>query len=180
MTLEYHGFDNSEEEEWWSEDESECLDREQDIEEHEYTISGNKARTLKIRLFLTDEGMDDFKWIKNFVAKCTCDGITVANALARYIYREDIRSEFWERMEEPNEETCDVAFHIFDRSGAVKAKYKDHPVQRGTTVWGNELDHGPLSQLKSFMLQRLNYVGKAGTESSVFTFGKGQTVPPSR
>ena len=28
--------------------------------------------------------------------------------------------------------------------GTVKAKYKDHPVQRGTGVWGNELDHGPV------------------------------------
>jgi hypothetical protein len=40
---EYNGFYVSEEEEWWREDGSECLDSEQDIEEHEYTISGNTA-----------------------------------------------------------------------------------------------------------------------------------------
>ncbi|KGO60195.1 hypothetical protein PEX1_037370 [Penicillium expansum] len=39
-----------------------------------------------------DEEMGDFKWIKNFVAECTCDGITVANALAQYIHRKGIRS----------------------------------------------------------------------------------------
>ncbi|KAH2824777.1 hypothetical protein KXW08_007487, partial [Aspergillus fumigatus] len=47
-------------------------------------------------------------------------------------------------MEEPSEETCGVAFHVFDRYGTVQTKYKDHPVQRGTGVWRNELDHGPL------------------------------------
>lgn len=62
---EYNRLDEAEEEGWWreddsedededeSEDESEDLDCEQDIEEHEYTISGDATRTLKIRLFLT-------------------------------------------------------------------------------------------------------------------------------
>jgi hypothetical protein len=127
------------------EDESKCLDREQDIEEHEYTISGNTARTLKIRLFLTDEEMGDFKWMKNFVA----------NVLARFIHREDIRSEFWERMEEPSEETCDVAFYVFDRYRVVKTKYKGYLVQRGTGVQGNELDHGPLVLVKKLYVVAL-------------------------
>ncbi|GLB09298.1 hypothetical protein AtubIFM57258_005215 [Aspergillus tubingensis] len=141
-------FDDSEEEEWWEEDESsddsEEMDHEQDIEEHEYTASSDPARTLKIRLFLTDGQVGGSKWMKSFVVKCTCDGVAVASALARYIDREGMRSKFWERMEEPSEETCDVAFHIFDRYGTVKTKYKDHPVQRGTGIWGKELDHGPL------------------------------------
>jgi hypothetical protein len=47
-------------------------------------------------------------------------------------------------MEVPSEETCNVAFHVFDQYGTVQTKYKDHPVQRGTGVWGNELDHSPL------------------------------------
>ncbi|PYH99228.1 hypothetical protein BO71DRAFT_476797 [Aspergillus ellipticus CBS 707.79] len=146
--VEYNKLDDSEEEEWWEEDESrddsEEMNCEQDVEEYEYTASGDPVRTLKIRLFLTDEQTGGPKWMKNFVAKCTCDGVAVATALARYIHREGVRSEFWERMEEPSEETCDVAFHVFDRYGTVKTKYKDHPVQRGTGIWGKELDHGPL------------------------------------
>lgn len=141
---EYNGLSDSKEEGWWREDESEDLDCEEDIEDHEYTTSGDTPRTVKIRLFLTDEAMGEFKWMKNFIAECTSDGVVVATALARYIYREGMRSEFWERMEEPSEETCGVAFHVFDRYGTVQTKYKDHPVQRGTGVWGNELDHGPL------------------------------------
>ncbi|KAF4220079.1 hypothetical protein CNMCM8980_003368 [Aspergillus fumigatiaffinis] len=155
-------LDDSEEEEWWEEDEwlkedeSEDLDRERDIEEHEYTTSGDTARTVKIRLFSTDEEMDESRWMTNFVAECTCDGVVVATALARYIHREGMRSEFWEKMEVPSEETCNVAFHVFDRYGTVKTKYKDHPVQRGTGAWGNELNHGPLFLFEELHVTELN------------------------
>ncbi|KAJ5098833.1 hypothetical protein N7532_005834 [Penicillium argentinense] len=154
---ECNGLDDSEEEEWWKEDDSEDLDCEQDIEEHEYTTD-DAARTVKIRLFSIDayEGMNKSSWMKNFVAECTCDGVVVATALARYIHRQGMRSEFWEKMEVPSEETCDVAFHTFDRYGTVKAKYKDHPVQRGTGVWGNELDHGPLFLIEKLHVTALN------------------------
>ncbi|KAJ9297976.1 hypothetical protein DTO271G3_4197 [Paecilomyces variotii] len=157
--FDYDGFDDSEEEEGWSEDESENetkeTDREQDIEEHEYVISGDTNQKLKIRLFLTDEQMGEFKWMKTFVAECTCDGVLVATALARYIHRECMRSEFWEKMEEPSQDMCDVAFHVFDRYGTVKAKYKDHPVQRGTGVWRDELDHGPLFLIETLHVTAL-------------------------
>ncbi|KAL2817181.1 hypothetical protein BJX63DRAFT_419735 [Aspergillus granulosus] len=122
----YNGFDDSEEEEWCMEDESKDLDGEQDIEEHEFTTSGDTAQAVKIRLFLTDEEMGDFKWMKNFVAECTCDGVVVATAFARYIHRKGMHSKFWERMEEPSEET-------------------------GTGVWGSELDYGPL-----FLIEKLH------------------------
>jgi hypothetical protein len=147
---EYNELDDSEE------DESEDLDYERDIEEHEYTTSGDTARTVNIRLFLTDEGMNESRWMTNFVAQCTCDGVVVATALARYIHREGIRSEFWEKMEVLSEETCNVAFHVFDRYGTVKAKYKDHPVQRGTGAWGNELDHGPVFLIEKLHVAELN------------------------
>jgi hypothetical protein len=115
---------------------------------------------VKIRLFLTDEEMNESRWMTNFVAECTCDGVVVATALARYIHREGIRSQFWEKMEVPSEETCNVAFHVFDRYGTVQTKYKDHPVQRGTGVWGTSLIMALFSLLKKFMLQHWNYVGK--------------------
>ncbi|KAJ5748236.1 uncharacterized protein N7511_009932 [Penicillium nucicola] len=123
-------------------DENEDLEYQRDIEEHEYTTSGDTTQTLKIRLYLVDETVGD--WMKSFVAECTCDGVDVARAVARYIDRERMRSRFWENMEEPSEETCDVAFHVFDRYGRVNLKYRDHPVQNGTGIWGSELDNGPL------------------------------------
>ncbi|CRL31324.1 EF-Hand 1, calcium-binding site [Penicillium camemberti] len=138
-TEDYSEYNRSDKDEggWRTENDSKDSNDEQEIEEHEYTTSDDPARPIKIRLFLADEGFSESKWMKNFVAECTCDGITVANALAR--------------MEEPSEETCDVAFHIFDRYGTVQAKCKDHPVQRGTGIWGNEIDHGPF-----FLLEKLH------------------------
>lgn len=144
-------LDSSEKEEWGTGDESEDLEREQEVEEHEYTTPGDMARTVKIRLFLTDEGMEQSMWMKTFVAECTYDGVAVATARARYIDREDIRSEFWKKMEVPSREMCDMAFQVFDRYGTVKTKYKGHPVQRGTGIWGKELDYGPL-----FLIEELH------------------------
>jgi hypothetical protein len=67
-----------------------------------------------------------------------------------------MRSEFWEKMEVPSEETCKVAFHVFNRYGTIKAKYKDHPIQRGTGAWGNELDHSPLFLFENLHITELN------------------------
>ncbi|KAJ5219705.1 hypothetical protein N7468_008909 [Penicillium chermesinum] len=110
----------STDEEWWAEDQNEDSNDEQEIEEHEYSTSDDPARTIKIRLFLRDEGFSDSKWMKTLVAECTCDGSVVANALARYIDRICIRSEFWERMEEESEGMCDIAFNIFNRFGFIQ------------------------------------------------------------
>lgn len=70
----------------WNEDEEEDFGREQDIAEHQYTVSGDTARTVNIRLCLSDD--DEFRWMKDLVAECTCDGVVVATATARYIQRE--------------------------------------------------------------------------------------------
>jgi hypothetical protein len=91
---EYDELHDSEEEEWWKEDESKDLGRERDIEEHEYTTSSDTTQTVKIRLFLTNEEMNESRWMTNFVAECTCNGVVVATTLARYIHREGIRSQF--------------------------------------------------------------------------------------
>ncbi|KAJ5618208.1 hypothetical protein N7528_006851 [Penicillium herquei] len=48
---EYNEFDDSEEEEWWREGESGDLNSQEDIEEHEYTISGDTSRPVKIDFF---------------------------------------------------------------------------------------------------------------------------------
>ncbi|KAL2835806.1 hypothetical protein BJX68DRAFT_53282 [Aspergillus pseudodeflectus] len=56
---------------------------------------------VKIRLFLTDDGMDQSKWMKTSIAECTYEGVVVATTLTRYIDREDIRSELWEKWKYP-------------------------------------------------------------------------------
>lgn len=43
-------------------------------------------------------------------------------------------------MEEPTNDTCELAFEVFDRWGCLKSELRDHPVKKGTGVWGTELD----------------------------------------
>lgn len=86
---EYNEIDDSEEKGWWEEDESEDLDCERNIEEHEYTTFSDMARMVKIWLFLTDEEdeeMDESRWMTNFVAQCTCNSVVITTALAWYIH----------------------------------------------------------------------------------------------
>jgi hypothetical protein len=59
-------------------------------------------------------------------------------------------------MEVSSEETCNVAFHILDRCGTVKTKYKGHLVQRGTGAWGNDLDYGPVFLIEKRHVTELN------------------------
>ncbi|KAJ5614657.1 hypothetical protein N7528_008311 [Penicillium herquei] len=140
------------------EDEFDDLDEDQRIdlelqqypEDHEYLIRGDAAQLVKIRLFLIDSYPThrDFgatrTWVRNFVAECTCNGVVVATALARYIRRRRIRHGFWERMQKQSEGMRRFAFEVFDHRGALMMKYKNHPVQKGTGVWRSELDQGPL------------------------------------
>ncbi|KAL2831655.1 hypothetical protein BJY01DRAFT_254163 [Aspergillus pseudoustus] len=154
----------------------EDAERKVDIEEHEHTISGNTATTVKIRLFWTHEDPDESECVTTF-AECTCNKARLASALARCIHREGMRSEFWERMEEPSEQMCDVAFEVFDRYGTVNLKYKRHPVQRGTGIWGDELDHGPLFLIENVHIIALELRRKGlGQKIVSLLLEFGQTV----
>ncbi|KAJ5725226.1 uncharacterized protein N7483_006583 [Penicillium malachiteum] len=133
---------------------------EQEIEDHEYIIPGDVAQLVKIRLFLMNDKTGNYKWMKNFVAECTCNGVVVATTLARHSHPERTNIHpgwtnglrrhrryydgFWETVQERSAEMCRLAFEIFDRYGTIMTKYKDHPRQRGTGIWGSELDQGPL------------------------------------
>jgi GNAT superfamily N-acetyltransferase len=55
-----------------------------------------------------------------------------------------MRESFWLEMEAPTQETHDLAFDLFDRYGRLNAGFYDHDVNKGTGVWGNELDRGDL------------------------------------
>ncbi|KAH2861056.1 hypothetical protein KXV31_007664, partial [Aspergillus fumigatus] len=114
---EYNGLSDSKEEGWWREDESEDLDCEEDIEDHEYTTSGDTPRTVKIRLFLTDEAMGEFAPLTASLSPPLWLGTFIERACALN------SGKGWK---------------------SPARKLADHPVQRGTGVWGNELDHGPL------------------------------------
>lgn len=47
-------------------------------------------------------------------------------------------------MEEPTRETHDLAFDLFDRYGRLNTEFYEHDINKGTGVWGKELDRGDL------------------------------------
>ncbi|KAL5335739.1 hypothetical protein BJX70DRAFT_410287 [Aspergillus crustosus] len=126
-------------------DESNDEDLETEVEQHEFSLPGDHAAAIQIKLFVTEEiDVESPFWLKNLHVRCTHNGRDIAHALARSVSREHIRSKFWERMEEVSQDMCDVAFDTFTRYGTLKPKLISHPVQKGTGAWGDELSHGPL------------------------------------
>ncbi|KAJ5692145.1 hypothetical protein N7462_001568 [Penicillium macrosclerotiorum] len=113
-------------------------------EEHEYTVHGDIERTVKIRLYWVSEAANGHKWPIKLFAECTCEGFAVANAVARLIAREGMRSEFLDIMNQLIREMRDIGIQLFDRYVVVLEKYKHHQHQKGKGVWRKNLDHGPI------------------------------------
>lgn len=73
----------------------------------------------------------------------------VGDCRAFLIRRNQIADTFWDDMEEPEDETAKLAFELFDRFGCLQPQYKEHPVKRGSGVWGGELNHGDILLMRS-------------------------------
>ncbi|KAL2793476.1 hypothetical protein BJX66DRAFT_338795 [Aspergillus keveii] len=125
--------------------------RNNEVEEHEYTTPGDNANTVDIYLFFFDDRIVECPWIQDFGVICTSrDGVTVATAKAHYIDRERIHHDFRRRMVWLGGDMSDLALDVFDQYGTIKSKFKEHPVHKGSGVWGDELDHGPLFVIEQF------------------------------
>lgn len=68
----------------------------------------------------------------------------IGSCNAKLIRRGMMRESFWLEMESPVQETHDLAFDLFDRYGRLNPEFYDHDVNKGSGVWGNELDRGDL------------------------------------
>lgn len=75
-----------------------------------------------------------------------CDG--------KLIRRGDIRATFWSNLEEPTAETSFLAFDLFDRYGRLKPEFKDHPVKKGSGVWGAEFDDGDILLIETLKIDK--------------------------
>lgn len=59
----------------------------------------------------------------------------VGDCRAFLIRRNRIADTFWDDMEEPEDETSELAFELFDRFGCLQPQFKEYPVKRGSGVW---------------------------------------------
>lgn len=66
---------------------------------------------------------------------------TIGNVFGRVIRRHGIQRDFWERMEEPSQDTSNAGFDVFDRYGFLQRAHIEG-AKCGSGVWGRELDDG--------------------------------------
>ncbi|MCJ1384790.1 hypothetical protein MMC17_007908 [Xylographa soralifera] len=102
---------------------------------------------------------EEWPWLKTFSSdvKSDVDGKLnqqIASCKAWFIDREPIRSNFYTEMEEPVQDLSDLAFTVFDRWGCLKTEIKDHPIKKGSGVWGNEIDEGRILVIETLEVDK--------------------------
>lgn len=99
----------------------------------------------------------EWEWLEQIdgVASVELEHSQVAYCNAKLIRRAHMRSAFWVEMEEPSQETSDLAFELFDRYGRLNREYCDHEIRKGSGAWGRELDHGDILLFESISVERL-------------------------
>ncbi|KAK2754516.1 hypothetical protein FQN54_006917 [Arachnomyces sp. PD_36] len=156
---EYEGDDFYGDDEDMETDDEDFEEPEYEVEEKTHVVQSNPETTVKLRLHISKE--EEFgDWIRNIHVHCTLDGDSVGVGFGRYIRRGRIRARFWQYMEETSKEMSDLAFEIFDRHGFLKENLKGHCIQRGTGVWGSELDTGPLFLIEHMEITEKECRGK--------------------
>jgi GNAT superfamily N-acetyltransferase len=64
------------------------------------------------------------------------------------------RSNFYDDMEEPSVESSKLAFDLFDRYGRLRPEFKTHPFKKGSGIWKDELDSGPILLIEDLLIDK--------------------------
>lgn len=128
-------------------------------------------------LDLSDYDSDDeFPWCEELNGRATLKLSTDSPAVSRrankqigschakLIRRGKMRESFWSEMEQPTQETSDLAFDLFDRYGRLNPEFYEHDVNKGTGVWGNELDRGDLLLFENLTVDAVHRRRGIGTK----------------
>ncbi|KAF2241528.1 hypothetical protein BU26DRAFT_525043 [Trematosphaeria pertusa] len=73
-----------------------------------------------------------------------CDALLIKNH----------RINFYHDMEEPSEGTSALAFELFDRYGRLRPEFKEHPIKKGSGIWKDELDSGPIFLIENILIDK--------------------------
>ncbi|KAK4031568.1 hypothetical protein C8A01DRAFT_21238 [Parachaetomium inaequale] len=106
----------------------------------------------------------DWKWLEQIDGLANVGHEQVADCNVKLIRRARMRRAFWVEMEEPSEETSDLAFELFDRYGCLNREYYEHGIRKGSGVWGQELDHGDILLFESLSVVPLWRHQRIGTK----------------
>ena len=84
---------------------------------------------------------------KDFIGACS----------GNVVDRKRIRADFYTEMEAPTHELSELAFGLFDRWGNIKSDYLEHPVKKGSGVWGKELNRGSFFYIENLKVDKDHY-----------------------
>lgn len=103
----------------------------------------------------SNDDPDEAPWLKTFeVEEATREGLPIAYIVAHRIGREKIRAIFYFKMVKVSQAASELAYDLFDRWGCVKNEFLNHPIKRGTGVWGNELNEGQILFFESINVDK--------------------------
>ena len=132
------------------------------------------------------DGMDEFEefeWLKSMYGEATIPDDTskknskrIANCIAKLIHRRQIQASFYADMEEPTRDTSALAYDLFDRYGCLKREFREHPVKKGSGVWGKELDAGDFLLIELITVEKDHQRQGIATKLANTVWEKAQTM----
>ncbi|KAI9649055.1 hypothetical protein NHQ30_001622 [Ciborinia camelliae] len=112
-----------------------------EIDEIRHGLGGAEDLGVKLSVYIT-KGGETGNWLDNIHVESLYNDTQIGYTLGYYVHRQGIKANFLESMEMPD--MVQIAVEVFDKVGRLNRKFKEHIVQRGTGVWGDEMDDGPL------------------------------------
>ena len=106
---------------------------------------------------------------KDFIGACS----------GKIVDREQIRAAFYTEMEAPTQELSELAFGLFDRWGNIKSEYLEHPVKKGSGVWGKELNRGSFFYIENLKVDKDHYRQGFGRRMVADVCTKARSAPSS-
>lgn len=109
---------------------------------------------------------DDFahlRWLERVDGLAFVKGNRIGYCDAKLIRRLQVHHKLWTAMEEPTRQTSELAFELFDRYGRLRKEFREHPVNKGTGVWGSELDGEDILLFENIRIEPGHRRQKIGT-----------------
>lgn len=120
----------------------------------------------------------EWPWLKAVDVRCQVEGQEVGLCHGKVINRAPIRANFYTDIEEPTSDTAEFGFDLFDRWGNLKTEYIQHPVKKGSGVWGKEFNEGRILLIEYINVKE-EYRGKGyGKKLVADTWTKAQDLFP--
>lgn len=162
-------YNNREE---YSDDDESMDEEEREVEQKEHSLGDQKV-TFKIFIENHD---DEFStpWIQGVCVHCSYKGQVIGQGSGWYVQRDRLRNSFWRDMDEPSQGLSATAFDLFDRYGRLRKELKDHPVRKGSGVWGSELDLNPFFVIEELLVDKQWRRKAIGTKIATYLIEKSR------